>query len=240
MQAPKVTKNRVLEYVATSERISMCITKICPPNYLDEFRSFFYLKMCEMQDDKLIKAYEDGYIDFLCIKIISNQLRNPGYEFHRKFLKNKYDAGLNLLLDAILNPSDSEFVLGASGDKGIKEEINGAIDRMREEYDEMEDLKWQRRDEMMRRFTERLDLIDQVLWRKYYHERMKVSDIAKDTGILDEATGTFEHINYNTVYYRISKVKEQMVEWVMDEESWMDADVANPSFKKFIDKTRKQ
>lgn len=69
-------RNRILIAVMENELIQSAIRNICPHMLRDDFTQHFYIQLLEMREDKLIAAWEGGYIEWLCVRILSNQMGN--------------------------------------------------------------------------------------------------------------------------------------------------------------------
>lgn len=72
----------IFDYILISEKINDCISKI-PALYRDDFKQHFYIQMLEMKEDKIEKAYFNGYLDWLCIKVITNQYSSNFSTYHK-------------------------------------------------------------------------------------------------------------------------------------------------------------
>jgi hypothetical protein len=76
-------REKIIEYIIESPRITQAIRNICPGILHDDFQSHFYLQILTMKPEKLIKAYESGYLDFLCIRIMTNQFNSKSSSFFK-------------------------------------------------------------------------------------------------------------------------------------------------------------
>lgn len=87
-----MTKNDIVISVMESDLINSAILNICPPKYREDFRSHFYLQLLEMKEVKLQQAWNNGWLDWLCVKILSNQMNSNTSSFW-KIYRNGGFAG---------------------------------------------------------------------------------------------------------------------------------------------------
>jgi len=83
-----MNRNNVINYIINSYPINEAIYKIYYKDKskiyidtVDDFKNHFYIQIYEMKEDKLIKAYKEGYLDYLCVRILSNQNKNTSSFF---------------------------------------------------------------------------------------------------------------------------------------------------------------
>lgn len=77
-----------IDYIINSQRINLCINKISHPSLRDDFRQHFYQQILEMNPIKLTNAYTNGYLDYLCIRIINNQYNSKSSSFFKHYKSN--------------------------------------------------------------------------------------------------------------------------------------------------------
>lgn len=85
-------RNEVIVKISKSDLINSAIRRICPPKWRDDFQAHFYLQLFEMKAEKLIKADTEGWIDWLCVSILSNQMNSNTSSFW-KIYRNGGTAG---------------------------------------------------------------------------------------------------------------------------------------------------
>lgn len=80
-------KEIIMTYVYKSESLKKYFSARVDRNYIDDVKSQLYISLLEMKEEKLFKAYDDGYLDALCIRIIKNQY-NSDESYFFKEIKN--------------------------------------------------------------------------------------------------------------------------------------------------------
>lgn len=76
-------KDKILIEVATSEWLKKAAKTVSRTNY-DDLSQHLLLILCEMNEDKLIKLYNDGYLKLFCIKVMWKQSTAPRQEFFKQ------------------------------------------------------------------------------------------------------------------------------------------------------------
>lgn len=184
--------------------------------------------MCEMDPSKLIRAYDEGYIDPLCIRVILNQVRSK-YSLFFKTHRRKGFTGSHILHDTrseipddllgIINdrPSLLSTLTGASLDyhkenspSDQEYEITGGQFPMDpEEIQEIADEDEPgdpitNEEDVIERITRRIsELVMGLHWYDKHLWKMKY-----EQGISLKDISATTGINYNSVYYNINKTKE--------------------------------
>ncbi len=70
-------KDKIFNYIINSNRINESIDNIVEDKkYIEDFKQHFYIQMLEMDEEKLKRAYLEGWIDWLCIRVMLNQWRS--------------------------------------------------------------------------------------------------------------------------------------------------------------------
>ena len=75
-------RNEAIIYVHNSQTIKNMFLKVKPCDR-DELRSYLYEILLE-KPDRLVKAYSEGWLDFLIWRIIDNQYNSTTSPFKRK------------------------------------------------------------------------------------------------------------------------------------------------------------
>ena len=79
-------KDKIFMYMVGSSRINDSLNNIVTDKkHLEDFKQHFYLQMLEMDQNKLISAYIDGYLDWLCIRVMLNQWRSKTSSFYYQY-----------------------------------------------------------------------------------------------------------------------------------------------------------
>lgn len=102
-----MSKNDILTELYKSDLLEEILTKITSNHPLKEdLRSELFLILSEMPSHKIQKAYDDKYLNYLCINILKRQYHSSTSPFHKKFRKDKWselgetpDKPEELLLD---------------------------------------------------------------------------------------------------------------------------------------------
>ena len=149
----------IFEYILISEKINDCIARI-PSKYRDDFKQHFYVQMLEMKEDKVLNAYSNGYLDWLCIRVITNQYNSNTSSFYNLYRDyNKPTTGYIQFED--VNESDIVYV-------------NDNLEKQGEDLNKFKNIEKLLND---RHFYHK------QLWYMYYIEEMSYRDIEKQTGI---------------------------------------------------------
>ena len=85
-------KDNIYNYIINSDNINTGLNNIVNNKGLfDDFKQHFYLQILQMNEEKLIKAYLGGYLDWLCIKIILKQWRSKNSSFFYQYKKGNIE-----------------------------------------------------------------------------------------------------------------------------------------------------
>jgi|WetSurMetagenome_2_1015567.scaffolds.fasta_scaffold81271_3 hypothetical protein len=133
-------RNEAINYVITSPLIESAIVNICPIKYREDFRSHFYLQILEIKNNKLEKAFNDGYIDWLCIRIMSNQLNSNTSTFWKLYRNN---GSYSDFTDSIEDLYSEGVMQHKSGNEEYDEEYDSIVeDRIKLIKDLLTDRHW--------------------------------------------------------------------------------------------------
>ncbi len=79
-------KDKIFNYIINSNRINESIDNIVEDKkYIEDFKQHFYIQMLEMDEEKLSRAYLEGWIDWLCIRVMLNQWRSKNSSFYTTY-----------------------------------------------------------------------------------------------------------------------------------------------------------
>lgn len=148
-------KDDIFTYIVNSSRINEAIDNIVDEKkYIIDFKQHFYLQMLEMDGNKLAKAYLNGYIDWLCIRVMLNQWRSKTSSFYYQYRDKsiKYDE----LIDDFKQIDD---------------------DKIDFDYKKAEDILKGRNDKFLDR------QYHEVLFRLYFEDGYNYREISEMTGI---------------------------------------------------------
>lgn len=82
-------KTKIYQYIINSNRINESIYNIVEDKrFLDDFKQHFYIQILEMSEEKLSRAYLEGYLDWLCIRVMLNQWRSKTSSFYFLYRDN--------------------------------------------------------------------------------------------------------------------------------------------------------
>jgi len=87
--------NKIIDCVAKGHRLT------------DELKSELYLILCEMSEDKIVKAFEGKYLNYLVVNILRKQFLSSTSPFFNKFRANQTFE----LREDIYNNKDSEVAI---------------------------------------------------------------------------------------------------------------------------------
>lgn len=80
--------------------LNSTINNICPPQWKDDFRSHFLLQLMEMKETKLQQAWNNGWIEWLCVKILSNQMNSNTSSFWKIYRNGGFNGDRKVILQS--------------------------------------------------------------------------------------------------------------------------------------------
>lgn len=98
----QLTKDQIIQELYTSEIIEEVLSNITKGNALKEdLRGELFLILCEMNAERIKKAYNEKYLLYMCINILKKQYNSSTSPFHSKYRKNKTNEldGLDVVID---------------------------------------------------------------------------------------------------------------------------------------------
>ncbi len=109
-----MNRDEIIINVYNNSKIWKFLDKV-PVNYKDDFKQHILLQLLEMPIDKLMKAYNEGYLDFMVIKIMGlqyNSVNSYFYQTHKKYNNLREDNWdeqvIELLLNNLYNNDDED------------------------------------------------------------------------------------------------------------------------------------
>ncbi|MFY8170842.1 MAG: hypothetical protein ACOVK2_06990 [Candidatus Fonsibacter sp.] len=145
-----LNKNDIISDLYKSPILNEIINKITSRHQLtDDLKAELFLILCEMKEDKIIKAHESNYLIYLCINILKKQYHSSTSPFHKKYRKEKFDD-----LELIDDENDENLK-----DKDIQLAFDEISDREEMEY-MMDKIKWI--------VDNKLNVTDRELFKLYY------------------------------------------------------------------------
>ncbi len=193
-----VSRDEVINYVITSELLKNAIVNICPPQWRDDFESHIFLQVLEMNPNKLIKAYNKGYIDWLLVRIMTNQLKTSSSFW--KLYRNNGSYSVRTLyreeLPKTLNWLSGEMGYGNPGDETVT-----FLDTEEGVYDDTLDIQR----EIIDKLLNHTQPYHRVLFQLHL-DGLTYRQIEKRTGV-----------KYHTLRVIILKVKDQFKEIIKND-----------------------
>lgn len=84
-----MNKNKIITELYNSKFIDEMLLNITLGSDLRfDLKQELFLILLEMDKSKIIDAYENNYINYLCINILTKQYRSKNSEFHRKYKRD--------------------------------------------------------------------------------------------------------------------------------------------------------
>lgn len=153
---PNNIRDRAFIYAYNSKVVKDTVERLTSffPEARDDFYGFFYIQLGELKNGKLEKAYEEGWLDWLCVNIITKQLKSSTSLFYRQYRKNN-----NVELKYMPENEDEEYV-----DTPDAEFYKNKLDEV---------LK----------FVNKVHWYDREIFLLKYQKRMEVKDIVEHLGV---------------------------------------------------------
>lgn len=102
-------KNDIITQLYLSEDINSAISKMQPYWLQEELRQEVFLVLCEMDEDRLVQMFNDGYLKYFIVRTILNMAKSDRSNFSRTFRKvyekvqdkptEEYDESINKKLN---------------------------------------------------------------------------------------------------------------------------------------------
>lgn len=82
-----VTRQHIIEMLYSDKDIKNAISKMQPVELQDDLKQEMFLVICEMNEEKLINLYENGYLKFFLVRTMLNMIKSDRSHFYMKFRK---------------------------------------------------------------------------------------------------------------------------------------------------------
>lgn len=174
-------KEIIMTYVYKSESLYKYIKKNVDNKYIDDIKSELYISLLEMDETKLFKAYDEGYLDGLCIQIIRNQYNSSTSGFFKDIKNGGFRKSVEIC----------EF-----DNKNIHTNYVNKL-----EIDDLllEDIKYQETLNKIELVLNTLHWYDKILFDMNVIDGIRMSDISRMT-----------KISQHSVLYSITKTKNKI------------------------------
>lgn len=80
-----MNRENIISELYQSKDINEAISKMQPIELQDDLKSEVFLVLCEMDEEKLIGMYEQGYLKYFIVRTILNMAKSDRSNFYRKF-----------------------------------------------------------------------------------------------------------------------------------------------------------
>lgn len=177
-------KDKIILYVWNNKAINNFLKKRINSNHYDDFKSELIMILYNMKEEKLFKAYEEGYIDLLVYRIIHTQWKSGTSEYARKYKKNICIPSDNEILDYNVSNEDWSVIYDIDNQEflnGYKEYFYSKIDKVK--------------DELLH-----INPYDAYVFNLYYFEDMTYKEIGEKT-----------KINYVTIRQMVIRTLEKII-----------------------------
>jgi hypothetical protein len=78
-------RNEIISELYLSKDINDAIGKMKPYELQDDLRQEVFLVLCELNDERLFKMYQEGYIKYFIVRTILNMAKSNRSGFSKKF-----------------------------------------------------------------------------------------------------------------------------------------------------------
>jgi len=82
-----LTKNEIITQLYLSKDINEAIGKMEPYYLQDELKQEVFLVLCEMEEERLLQMFNDGYLKYFIVRTILNMAKSDRSNFSRTFRK---------------------------------------------------------------------------------------------------------------------------------------------------------
>lgn len=80
-----LTKDQIIERLYTGKNFNDCIGKMQPEYLRDDLRAEVILVVCEWSDEKVVKLYSEGVLEFYVVRVILNTIKSNTSPFAKKY-----------------------------------------------------------------------------------------------------------------------------------------------------------
>jgi adenylate kinase family enzyme len=88
-----VNRSDIITELYLSKDINEAIGKMQPYELQDDLRQEVFLVLCEMDEERLLKMYKDGYLKYFVVRTIVNMAKSDRSNFARTFRKVYEEVG---------------------------------------------------------------------------------------------------------------------------------------------------
>lgn len=107
MSSKPLTKNDILTELYKSKFIDDLIWTITGGNQLkDDLKSELFLILVKLPDSRIINAYTNNWLNYMCVNIVKKQYHSNTSPFHRKYRRNSHDEPLPEITSEYTNNDD--------------------------------------------------------------------------------------------------------------------------------------
>jgi len=78
-------RTQIITTIYNSKELKDVISKMNPSHLRDELLSEVMLVVCQLDEERLIRMHEEGYLKYYVIRTILNMVRSNDSQFHNKF-----------------------------------------------------------------------------------------------------------------------------------------------------------
>lgn len=78
-------RNKIIEELYLNSDINNAISKMQPYSLQEDLRQEVFLVLCEMQEDRLLKMYNEGYLKYFIVRTILNMAKSDRSNFAKQF-----------------------------------------------------------------------------------------------------------------------------------------------------------
>lgn len=80
-----MNRQSIITELYNSTDINNAIGKMQPFDLQDDLRQEVFMVLCEMEEDRLIQMYAEGYLKYFIVRTILNMAKSDRSNFHKKF-----------------------------------------------------------------------------------------------------------------------------------------------------------
>lgn len=84
-----MNREQIITEIYNSKELKEVINKMNPQNLRDDLLSEVMLVVCQLEEGRLFKMHQEGYLKFYVIRTILNMIRSNDSSFHNKFRQIK-------------------------------------------------------------------------------------------------------------------------------------------------------
>lgn len=78
-------RNKIIEELYLNSDINNAIGKMQPYELQDDLKQEVFLVLCEMQEERLLKMYNEGYLKYFIVRTILNMAKSDRSNFAKQF-----------------------------------------------------------------------------------------------------------------------------------------------------------